>query len=284
MNTKTRGLLNALISTIFAVGGLLLFSNAAEARIVVEGNRKFTDEVHHCLTTYRNTPGLVGDAIKELENSRNVHKVSESPDWENTADDATKASNGTGSGTHTRVSSDRLEKLKQRIQALKHKDFCTAFLHELWHAVDADRGNWSNVKKNNVWEDEIEATMFQNFIHALRGVPPRTTYGNADISAFLPLTDAETGKTTTSVEMLRLRNGYFPRSQFRIASPDACGAEHYHGGKVFGIKEKTGSEIVTATDPNPNSCGFGKVSEVPVETIGITLEQLTELSKNGVQL
>jgi len=33
-------------------------------------------------------------------------------------------------------------------------------------------------------------------------------------------------------------------------------------------------------DPNPNSCGFGKVSEVPVEKITITFAQSEALIKH----
>lgn len=283
IHIKKYNLLHIFFSVFFMIGMFVAFSSQADARIVVEGDREFTDEINNCLNTYRNAPGTVGDAIKELENSPNTHKISESPDWENTADDGTKARDGAGTGSHTRVSKEELDKLIEGIEELKNKDFCTAFLHEMWHAVDADRGTWSDIKKNNVWEDEIEATAFQNFIHAIRGVPPRTSYG-PDISEFLLLTDKESGKTKISVETLVLSGSYFPKSQFRIGQPDACDSNHYHGGRVYGFKTKTSSEIVGMNDPRPDSCGFGKVSEVPIEKIDITLDQETELSKSGVNI
>ncbi len=282
MIIKQTSVLHLFIPAIAMVGAFTLFIPGAEAKITVEGNREFTDDVNGCLNTYRNTPGVVGDVIKELEKSSKVHKITESPDWENVANDDAKSKNGTGTGTTTKVSKTELEEIKKTIPELANKDFCTAFLHELWHAVDADRGGWSDAKKNNVWEDEIEATRFQNFIHALRGVPPRTSYG-ADISEFLMLTDFEAGKTTTPMDVLVLPNGFFPKSQFRIAGADACDSPHYHAGKVFGLKTKTGTEIVNMTDPAPRGCGFGKVPEVTIEKLEITVEQLDALKKSGAE-
>jgi hypothetical protein len=48
---------------------------------------------------------------------------------------------------------------------------------------------------------------------------------------------------------------------------------------AYGLKDKNSSETVSLKDPNKNSCGFGKVSEVPVEKITITFEQSQELIK-----
>lgn len=175
-----------------------MWSPSAGAKIVVEGSREFRDSVNECLNTYRGAEGLVGDAIKELEGSGNDHKITEGPEWENSANDATKAENGTGIGTHTKVSAGELERIKRDVPELANKDFCTALLHEMWHAVDADRGSWSDAKKDGVWEDEIEATIFQNFIHAIRGVDARLMYGGVDISRHLGLTETELGQTPVS--------------------------------------------------------------------------------------
>lgn len=167
---------------VLAVFFFVFFTLPAHASIVVEGDREFTDDVNNCINTYRGAPGIVGDVIKELENSDNEHKIINSPDWTNTVNDASNAFDGTGTGTVTRVDKQELEKYKKSFPELANKDFCTAILHELWHAVDADRGEWSTDVEDGVKENEIEATMFQNFVHAIRGVDPRTAYGGVDIS------------------------------------------------------------------------------------------------------
>jgi hypothetical protein len=171
---------------VFAIAsGTLFFGSDAYARVAVEGSREFTDDVNGCLNTYRNSPGVVGDVIRELERSQKEHKIMNSPDWNNSVNNGENAMNGTGTGTVTRVDKAELEKYKKSFPELKDKDFCTALLHELWHAVDADRGEWASEKQAGVDRDEIEATMFQNFVHAIRQVPPRIAYGGVDISAFV---------------------------------------------------------------------------------------------------
>lgn len=91
------------------------------------------------------------------------------------------------------------------------------------------------------------------------------------------------GEEVSEVEMLVIDGHYFPKSFFRVAGPDNCNASHYHAANsddtVYGFKDKNSSEIVSLRDPNRNSCGFGKVSEVPVEKITITFEQSQELIK-----
>lgn len=188
-NLPYNKILRYILPPCLVIAAFVLWTPNAEASVVVEGSREFRDSVNDCLNTYRNNEGIVGDVIKELEASGNEHKITEGPDWENTPADGTKAMNGTGTGTHSVVSAAELERLKESVDELKNKDFCTALLHEMWHSVDADRGGWSNDQKDGVWEDEIEATMFQNFIHAIRGVDPRTQYGRADISTHLGLVE-----------------------------------------------------------------------------------------------
>ncbi len=165
----------------------LVSVSPAEAKILVEGDREFTDDINSCLNTYRDTPGLVGEVIKELENSTHDHTIIESPDWSNAPNDIAKATGGSGSGSVTRVDKAELEKYKNDFPELKDKDFCTALLHELWHAVDNNRGTRTahSEKVDGVKRNEIEATIFQNFVHALRGVPPRTMYGGVDMSKIL---------------------------------------------------------------------------------------------------
>ena len=94
-------------------------------------------------------------------------------------------------------------------------------------------------------------------------------------------TDA--GEQASEVEMLVIDGHYFPKSFFRVANPDNCKAPHYHAvnsdDTVYGLKDKNSTEIVSLRDPNRDSCGFGRVSEVPVEKITITFEQSQELIK-----
>ena len=91
------------------------------------------------------------------------------------------------------------------------------------------------------------------------------------------------GGKASEVEMLVINGQYFPKSFFRVANPDNCNSSHYHAVAsddiVYGFKDKNSSEIVSLRDPNRNSCGFGKVSEVPVEKITITFLQSQELIK-----
>lgn len=172
-----RGIIAASIFGAYVVFG----SSVAEAKITVEGNREFRDDVNNCLTKYGGAPGVLGDVIKELQNSKKEHKIQNGKAWNNTPNDGRGATGGAGSGTVTRVDKAELEVYKTKFPELANKDFCAALLHELWHAVDADRGEWTDDNVDGVNKDEIEATMFQNFVHALRGVDPRTSYGGVDI-------------------------------------------------------------------------------------------------------
>lgn len=176
-----------VVTPLALLAGSLMFVPQVQAKIVVAGNREFTDDVNNCLNTYRNSPGVVGDVIKELEKSSNEHRIINSPDWTNTVNDNDDAFNGNGTGTVTRVDKAELEKYKKAFSELVNKDFCTALLHEMWHAVDSDRGEWTSDKIGGVNRNEIEATMFQNFVHGIRGVDIRRSYGNVDISEYISI-------------------------------------------------------------------------------------------------
>ncbi len=182
---------HVIAMTVVLVVAFVILSPSAAASITVEGDDAFKDSVKECLDTYRDAPGIVGDVIKELEGSDFDHKITNSSEWDNTSDDLDGATGGDGSGTETRVDADALEEYKERSAALKDKDFCTALLHELWHAVDADRGTRTphTDRIDGVKRNEIEATLFQNFIHAIRGVDPRTHYGGVDISEHVVISD-----------------------------------------------------------------------------------------------
>ena len=87
--------------------------------------------------------------------------------------------------------------------------------------------------------------------------------------------------STFPVEMLVIDGNYYPKDQFSIGnSPeDACGAPHYHKQTTaFGLQTKTGTAIAQKGDPAPRKCGFGKVADVPVETVRITWDQQQALA------
>lgn len=260
MNLKTLNI-GAVRITLFllAVAVIFVFTPKTYAKIVVDGNRQFTDGVNECLNKYRNVPGIVGDSIKELENSKHVHKIINSPDWSNTPNSNDVLSKGDGSVT--RVDKAELEVYKKKFSELKNKDFCTALLHELRHAVDANGGTWSAEGDDlgGINKNEIKATIFQNLVHALRGVPPRTSYGGVDISGYV-LTPAE------KVKVISFRGKYIPVSELMVMEHEGCGnAAHWHSKSAPGGPVKT-LDGATVYDPGPE-CGFGKVSDVPVQEV-----------------
>lgn len=90
------------------------------------------------------------------------------------------------------------------------------------------------------------------------------------------------GEETSRIEVLVINNKFYPKSQFKVAQPDACNAPHYHAsGTVYGLAAADSAEIVTATDPNNNGCGFGTISEVPVRFIDVTYEQSQALIRSA---
>lgn len=267
MNTHSSKIILHLVTPLVLIlAFFLLLTSNVEASIVVEGDREFTDDVNNCLNTYRDAPGIVGDAIRELENSENEHIVRNSPDWSNTSNDVDEATGGSGSGTVTRVDKDELEKYKLAFPELINKDFCTALLHELWHAIDADRGTRTDHSDriDGVKRNEIEATIFQNFIHAIRGVPPRTSYGGIDISHLVLVGDDAPAEEGTLIKVISFNGKYLPLDQLIIEDETGCGAEHWHAASGV-IKATDGTDV---TDPGPQ-CGYGKVSEKPVIEVSI---------------
>jgi hypothetical protein len=114
----------------------------------------------------------------------------------------------------------------------------------------------------------VDAIVIQNWTEATRA---ETSYTDLDEEA-------------SAVEMLVIGGKYFPKAFFRVGEHGACKAAHYHAvnadGIAHGLKSKDATELVSMADPAPDSCGFGKVSEIPVETITITLEQSEQLMRH----
>lgn len=87
--------------------------------------------------------------------------------------------------------------------------------------------------------------------------------------------------STLPVEMLVIDGNYYPKDQFRVGnSPqDRCGAPHYHKDtEAVGLRDKTNTNLAFKEDPARDSCGFGKVSEVSVETVRINWAQQQSLA------
>lgn len=87
--------------------------------------------------------------------------------------------------------------------------------------------------------------------------------------------DPRDGSAGTEVAVLVLDGQRFPLSQFRVAAPDACAAQHYHAEFAVSLE---GTRI---TDPNPGECGFGIVGQVSVQTVTVTQADLDAYREAG---
>ncbi len=83
--------------------------------------------------------------------------------------------------------------------------------------------------------------------------------------------DAEDTSRSAITETLFIDSQYFPKNQFRISNSqqDNCGAAHYHADIAVSVCSETKS------DPAPEYCGYGKVSEVSVKKL--TEEEIGKL-------
>ena len=70
-----------------------------------------------------------------------------------------------------------------------------------------------------------------------------------------------------------------PACQLRVASPDVCPEDHWHG-EGWGF-DQTGTDFQFFTDPNPSACGFGPMSAVTT-TFPIGGQLACELLARGV--
>ncbi|HTM67816.1 MAG TPA: hypothetical protein VL426_00815 [Candidatus Binatia bacterium] len=62
-------------------------------------------------------------------------------------------------------------------------------------------------------------------------------------------------------QVLKIGDKCYLKALFFASPPDACPAEHYHGGVVESL------DNFRLADPEPHGCGFGKVEDVPTVTI-----------------
>lgn len=71
------------------------------------------------------------------------------------------------------------------------------------------------------------------------------------------------------MEVLIINGQNFPALQFRVAPPDACNSSHYHADyEVSTVDLKN-----HINDPNPDGCGFGKVTDIIKKTISVPKAQ-----------
>lgn len=82
----------------------------------------------------------------------------------------------------------------------------------------------------------------------------------------------ETQSDEKQVAVLVISGKYYPLSQFFEVSAHQpnCDALHYHS-EFSSIRSTDGTFI---SDPNPSTCGFGKVGLIPVDVISMTQEQI----------
>ncbi len=170
-------LLCSLILGLFIISG-----SRADAKIEIKGDDDFKKAVNDCLAEYEKMGGTVGGITKRLKASKNKHVIDDDPDYSSTPSDDKKATDGSGSGSHTRVSQKGWEDYKKKFESLKSKDFCAVLLHELWHSVEADMGTFDrSTKKDNIPVDEFEAVLIQNLYHTVKKLALRETYGGKKV-------------------------------------------------------------------------------------------------------
>lgn len=65
-----------------------------------------------------------------------------------------------------------------------------------------------------------------------------------------------------TIKVIDYQGKKIPLSEVHVGEHEACGAFHYHANRGGAAKALDGTMV---PDPDPNSCGYGKVDDVPVE-------------------
>src|SRR3990167_285362 len=173
-----------------ALGLFFISSSRANATIIIKGDDDdFSKAIKECLAEYEKIGGTLGKITERLKDSKNQHIIEEGNDYSSVPSDGKKATDGTGTGSHTRVSKKNWETIKKKFDSLKSKDFCAALLHELWHAVDADMGSFDTSKKDGVKVYEFEAVLIQNIYHKAKKLAERETYGGKKVPSDVKVPD-----------------------------------------------------------------------------------------------
>lgn len=73
------------------------------------------------------------------------------------------------------------------------------------------------------------------------------------------------------ISVIPFGGSYIPVHLVRVAGPDECSGDHWHGGSVTMVNGET------VSDPNPGGCGFGALADTPSQEIAVSLATLTDL-------
>jgi hypothetical protein len=91
-------------------------------------------------------------------------------------------------------------------------------------------------------------------------------------------TETQSAEDEKQVAVLVINGKYYPLSQFFKVSAHQpnCDALHYHS-ELSQVRSTDGAFF---SDPNPSTCGFGKVGLIAVDVITITKEQIDAFKKD----
>lgn len=107
---------------------------------------------------------------------------------------------------------------------------------------------------------------------------------NSQTNKWSPGASSTSDPDKLETDMLVLGGKNYPLLQFKISNNagDSCGAPHYHavapGKSVYTL------DYQKLNDPAPNSCGFGKVSEVGTSSEVVSNAKYTEFQTKVVEL
>jgi hypothetical protein len=153
---------------------------------------------------------------------------------------------------------------------LRGRDSATPDGHESWQFFPRYDGQPSSQMHYPLWKS---ATVI-NKIYV-------QTYVSVDEAIAAGVLPEGAVGSTYPVDVLVIGGNYYPKQQFAIGSNpnDECKAQHWHKHTTaYGLRAKTGTDIASTNDPAPDNCGFGKVGEVPEETIRVTWDQQQALA------
>jgi RHS repeat-associated protein len=156
----------------------VLLTDPDGRKVKFEGTRKQRREAKRKFKEAAKSDKRLKQAWKNLKKSKNVHTIKP---WDkdhqfnqNIADDRTKASNGTGTGSTTYFNPNA--ETNADGQAVPQQ---ASAAHEISHMEDADTGtrNPTPDPASGVKTNEIKAVRVENINRRATGFPQRTTYG-----------------------------------------------------------------------------------------------------------
>lgn len=79
---------------------------------------------------------------------------------------------------------------------------------------------------------------------------------------------------TYPTEMLKIGTDFYPIEQFTLVDGAACGSVYYaKEGTAIGLKSRERRDLTYLSSTRTGACGYGKVSDVPTETVELTWYQ-----------